>query len=139
MVRVSVWTEPSPSDFDRWEQKIIEGEEPSTAARALGHTASAFRRANSVRHAEILETGREIRAGVADERMERWAVADDAPPAIRLAWARRHNRAYSDKLELTGADGGKVEVTVEDAREKLAAKLAAVVATASTDGGAAES
>lgn len=128
VVRVSIWTEPSPSDFDRWEALIVDGGEPVTAARSLGHTWSAFKRANEKRHAGIITTSREIRAGSVDERMEKWAVADTAPPAIRLAWARRWNRAYADKLELTGADGGEVAVTVEDARDKLARKIAALAA-----------
>ena len=132
---MSIRTEPSPSDFDRWQALLIAGEESSTAARSLGHTSSAFRRVNSERHAECLATCREARAGAVDEQMEKWAIADDAPPAIRLAWAKRWNRAYSDRVELTGADGGAVSVTVEDAREKLARKIAEITATAHNQGG----
>lgn len=117
---MSVWTEPSARDFDRWEALLIDGIEPSIAARELGFTASAFRRANPERHAECLATSRESRAGVVDERMELWALADDAPPAILLAWARRWNPAYTNRVALTGAGGGAVSVSVEDAREKLA-------------------
>ena len=120
---MSIRTEPSPSDFDRWQLLLIAGEESSTAARSLGHTSSAFRRVNSERHAECLAASREARAGAVDEQMEKWAIADDAPPAIRLAWARRWNPAYSNRVELTGANEGPVRVTVEDARAKLARKI----------------
>lgn len=116
----TIWTQPSPSDFDRWEARLLAGEEPSSAARAEGHTASAFRRTNPERHAAALELGREARAGYADERGEKWALDPEASDSMRLAWLKRWNNAWDgrQKVELTGAEGGPVEL-VEDRSASL--------------------
>jgi hypothetical protein len=111
-------TQPSPSDFDRWEQLVLEGQEPSTAAKQLGFTCSRFRFASPERHAQILEGGKEARAGYVDERVEVRALEEDAAPAILLAWARRWNRAYTERQEISGPEGEPI--TFELPAEKLA-------------------
>lgn len=56
---MSVWNEPSPSDFDRWRALVDDGLDPSQAARELGFAGSGrFRRANAERHAEVLDLWR---------------------------------------------------------------------------------
>jgi hypothetical protein len=108
----TIWTQPSPSDFDRWEALLLAGQEPSTAAKSLGHTCSAFRRADPARHAELLELSREARGANADERGEKWALDQGASDQMRLAWLKRWQPAWAglQKVEVTGADGGPVEV-----------------------------
>lgn len=122
----TIWTQPSPSDFDRWEALILDGREPSSAARELGFTCSRFRFANPERQKQILEAGKQARADYVDERVEVRALAEDAAPAILLAWARRWNRAYTERQEISGAEGGPIEFAVQEAREQLNARLAGI-------------
>lgn len=55
-----IWKEPTPTEWDAWEDRIRDGEEPSLVAHDLGQTCSSFRRANAVRHKEALEEARVI-------------------------------------------------------------------------------
>ena len=93
---------PRPSDdhFDRLESLVRQGAEPSAAALELGHTLSDFRRTNRQRHLAILAIAREERANYVDRMLERWSTADDAPPTIRLAWARRWNQEWRERAQL---------------------------------------
>jgi hypothetical protein len=121
-------TEPSPSDFDRWEALLAAGREPSDAAMELGYTSSMFRRTSAERHAHCLEVGREARADRVDRRMEE-LTAEEAPQAsLVLAWAKRWNPAYDERrrLELTGADGGPVVYEGGTSLVDVAATLAVV-------------
>lgn len=137
---MSKWSEPSPSDWDRWEQRLLNGEEPSTAAKAEHQTCSAFKRQDPVRHGEALAMSRETRAHYADERMEAWVTPDEASDAIKLGWARRWQPAYGTnaRVEVTGADGGPVEIEDRSASlADVARVLEAVGALAELSGGAA--
>lgn len=87
---------PSPSDWQRWEQLLEQCAEPPAAAQSLGYTSSRFRREDPDRHAAALELSREARSAYADERGEAWALADDAPPVLRLAWLKRWNAMWRD-------------------------------------------
>jgi len=61
-LRVSVWTSPSPSDFDRWRELVLDGQSPHDAAVRLGFRgSSAFRRADRERHGEVLNAWRAVR------------------------------------------------------------------------------
>jgi hypothetical protein len=126
---VKFWTEPSPSDFDRWEELLVQGEEPSTAAKKLGFTCSAFKRASTDRHGAALSLSREARAYFADEKADVWVVEPDASPHLRVAWLKRNQPAFREKQELalTGPDGGVLAVAIVDEEERasaLARKLA---------------
>lgn len=123
-------TQPSPSDFDKWEERLAQGEEPSTAAKAIGRTASAFRRADLDRHAAALEMSREARGNYVDERMEQWAIEDDAPPPIRLAWAKRWQPEYAGNQKV---DVG-VKVEVERREVSLHGVLAVLADAGALDG-----
>lgn len=119
--------EPDGDQRDRWLELVTQGELPYRAARQVGVTLSAIRRLanqNEVfaeARAQALETGRHVRENLVDEAVETWAVQDDAPPAMRLAWAKRWNHAYRDssRVEMTGATGGPVEVANTDVAEAI--------------------
>lgn len=107
--------EPSPSDWERWEERLAAGQEPSAAAMAVGYTSSQFRRLDPGRHRALLDMSHQARAELVDRTFDDWALAEDAAVPIRLAWAKRWNPAYSDKstVEMTGPAGGPVEVKVD--------------------------
>jgi len=107
--------EPSPSDWKRWEDRLAAGQEPSAAAMAVGYTSSQFRRVDPDRHRALLDMSHQARAELVDRTFDDWALADDAAVPIRLAWAKRWNPAYTDKatVEMTGPEGGPVEVKVD--------------------------
>lgn len=132
-------TEPSPSDWDRWEQRLLAGEEPSTAAAAEHQTCSAFRRQDPVRHAEALAGSREARGHVADRIVDNDVIQHDetgAPVAFRSDvsdaqkqfWARRWQPAYGNNttVELSGPNGAPVQI--EDRSASLDAVAAVLVA-----------
>ena len=105
---------PSPSDWDRWEEALENGEEPSTAAAALGLTCSAFKRADAGRHGAALLASRVARGHFADRMAEAWAMAENASDSMRIAWLKRWQPAFGgQRVEVTGADGGPVEMSVE--------------------------
>lgn len=56
------WTEPIPSNWDRWEARLAKGEEPAEAARGEHQTCSNVKRSDPVRHAEALALSRRVRA-----------------------------------------------------------------------------
>lgn len=128
------WTEPTESAWERWERLIVDDAmDPSTAAKQIGFTCSAFRRSNETRQKEILAAGRTARAEFADEKGDEWALADDASDQIRIAWLKRHNPEWSgaQKVELSGADGGPIEV--EDRSASLADVLRVLHAAAAAE------
>lgn len=118
--------EPSPSDWNRWEERLAAGQEPSAAAMAVGYTSSQFRRVDSERHRELLNMSHQARAELVDRTFDDWALAGDAAVPIRLAWAKRWNPAYSDKatVEMTGPQGGPLEVNVDVTFQQLQQLLA---------------
>lgn len=117
------YSDPSPSDFDRWEELLETGMEPSTAAKQLGFTCSRFRRANTDRHAGALTLSREARAHKADELAEEWATAEDASPHVQVAFLKRWQPLFRERHEvaLTGADGGVLEVEIVNEEERASA------------------
>lgn len=142
---MSKWSEPSPSDWDRWEQRLADGEEPATAAAAEHQTCSAFKRQDPVRHAEALAGSREARGFLADRIVDNDVIEHDeagAPVAFRSDvsdsqkqfWARRWQPAYGNNttVELSGPGGRPIEV--EDRSATLADVLAVLHAVGATDG-----
>lgn len=119
-------TEPSPSDWERWVARLADGEEPATAARAEGQTCTSFRRNNAEAHAEALALSRQARAAEADLQGERWALADDASDAMRLAWLKRWNGEWAGTQKLEVEHTGGVEVVVEHDYDRILDKLAEV-------------
>lgn len=128
--------EPSPSDWERWEERLAAGQEPSAAAMAVGYTSSQFRRLDPDRHRALLDMSHHARAELVDRTFDDWALAEDAATPIRLAWAKRWNPAYTDKatVEMTGPEGGPVEVKVDVTFQQLQ-QLLAQRAGAATDAG----
>jgi hypothetical protein len=134
----TIWDQPSPSDFKRWEDLIVKGADPSHAAKELGFGGSStFKRVDPVKHAEVLEVYRERRD--ADDRklardvLREIAADEEAPPATRVQAAQHVGKAgglFDDtqRVELTGKDGGPIEVErtdVEAEIERIMARLAA--------------
>ena len=110
---MSRWTEPSPSDFDRWEALVAEGKDPSRAAKELGFNgSSAFKRVNQERHAEVLALSRDVREGVANERGEKWALAEEGDARLKLAYLKAESPRYREgehsHLEISGPDSGAI-------------------------------
>lgn len=128
---LSIWTEPSPSDWDRWEDRLRAGEPPAAAARAVRDdlTCSAFRRSDPVRQKAALEMGQEARGLVVDKRVEGWALADDASDAMRLAWAKRWQPEYAATTQRVEVDHGPIEITVTHERRLTLADVAAFART----------
>lgn len=106
---MSVWTSPSPSDFDRWRKRVLAGANPSEAARALGFKgSSSFKRADPARHAEILEEWRELRRPATDSE------AAGAVAAGRETIAEKAQRLLaSGRLTVERVDHEIVRATCE--------------------------
>jgi hypothetical protein len=118
-----VWSEPSPSDFERWEALVSEGATPHDAARECGFNGSStFRRADPVRHAELMAWWRDVRdatnqAYVRDKlRVNAEQAMNGEPYRGEVA-----NRAlellgktaglFTERtVEVTGANGGPIEI-----------------------------
>lgn len=114
--------EPSPSDFDRWQQLVDRGElDPSEAARNLGFRGSSqFRRADPLRHAEVLQSWRERQVSE-DRTLARKtlrAVADDreAPEAARVSAANSLLRMHEAADDSDVGDPGPKHLIVEGKR-----------------------
>lgn len=138
---MSIWTEPSPSDWDRWEELIFKadnGSEPGDAARALGFGGSStFKRSDPVRHAEILDKWREdrkeqdrqtVRDTLRDNiarAMEPTPILYKGEPTGYFEWAGpvalraaellgKDAGMFQERVELSGPEGGPMEVTNPD-------------------------
>lgn len=106
-------SQPSPSDWERWEARLLAGEDPSSAAQAEGQTCSSFRRDDEVRQRALLALSREARADEADRRLEDWVVDEKASDQVRLYWHRYHaNRAgrVSEHVEVDVAVTSALEL-----------------------------
>ncbi len=137
---MSIWTSPSPSDFDRWSALVAAGQDPSHAAKDLGFGGSStFKRIDSTRYAEVLEVWRE-RRDADDRKTARDTLREiaDSETSMLVSAAARVSAATSlgkaagmfdetQRVELTGRDGGPLEVDVAGAAARLREKLAAVV------------
>lgn len=118
---------PSPSDWERWETALERGAEPSTAAGELGLTCSAFKRQDAGRHGAALLASRVARGHFADKQAELWALAEGASDSMRIAWLKRWQPAFGgQRVEVTGAEGGPVEIQGGVALEAVVGVLAAV-------------
>lgn len=120
----TIWQQPSPSDYDQWVALLIQGTEPSAAAKQLGFTCSAFRRTDPDKHAAALEISREARASFADERAELWANEPDADYRMRELWLARWNKAYR-KTAAVEVSGGLELPDVAAAIERFTQAVAA--------------
>ena len=133
---LNIWAEPSPSDFKRWEALVIAGDDPSHAAKTLDFAGSlTFRRADPVKHAEVLDVWRERRDAddrkTARDTLREIAAKKKAPPAARVSAAATLGKAAgmfdeTQRVEISGPGGRPLEVDT-DAAERLREKLAALV------------
>lgn len=140
---MSIWTTPSPSDTDRWQALVLDGEDPSTAARQLGFAgSSAFRRADKQRHAEVLDLWRETQRAqdrkLARDTLREIAGSTNSSETARVQAADRLARAsgyIGDKveLELSGPDGGPIEIEGGTSLADVARVLTSVGALPATD------
>lgn len=99
------YTGATEEQFQRWEELIRGGHSPYQAARDVGTTLSALKRGDLVRHDQMRELSKEIRAGVVDKRMDELALKEEPNAAIVNTWAKaNHPEAYAEKskLEITG-------------------------------------
>lgn len=115
--------------FDEIIDKISQGETVTEAMRGTAHNAASFYRwvqsrpEWSQRFAEARQLGAQVNADKVDKRVEELVYQDQPAPGTVALWAKRHNPAYRDKLEL--------DVSTNDARpfeNMTAAELEALVA-----------
>lgn len=151
----TIWQQPSPSDWDRYLAAISAGTPPFDAARAEGMTCSAFRRDAkrkgneelAERYAQALVDRRDHREAYVEEKlvenversMQAVEVLDNKghPTGVWRYEGSIANRSlellgkqvgmFSDKLELTGAEGGPIEVDIAGKAARLREKLAALL------------
>lgn len=95
---------------------IKAGDTYSAAATKAGWSLSAMmhRMAHprwADKFAKAKQVGAVARADKVDQRFDRWVDEDNAPAATRIAWAKRWHPAYRDRVEITGAYGGPIEVS----------------------------
>src|SRR5262245_15455467 len=91
-------------DWRRLEQLLADGVEPSQAAHSFGRTLTDFRKADYLRHREMLALSREARADVADGHLDDWAHAPDASDTIRIYWHRVTANAAGRGIERAQLD-----------------------------------
>lgn len=137
---------PSPSDFDRWEQLIAQGDDPSQAAKQLGFGgSSSFKRADRARHAEALEWWRTNtrQADVEYVRnnlvvnVETARLAGDLPASNKaLELIGKHAGMFDDHLEIEHT--GEVGVVVDHDIEGILGTLRSIGAVSERTGDAAD-
>lgn len=143
---MGIWTEPSPSDWERWETLIFEdGSTPSDAAKLLGFGGSStFKRSDPAQHANVLDrwradrdegdrqTARETFREVVDRSLVAVPVLNkqgdptgewtyDAPAALRAAELLGKSAGmFTDRIDVAigGPNGGPIEI--EDRSASLA-------------------
>lgn len=54
------------------------------------------------RYAEVRQEAVQTRADKADYKADQWVEDDDCPAPIKLAWLKRHQPAFRDKMEISG-------------------------------------
>lgn len=124
---------PSPADWEDFERRILEGEDPQKAANARRLSLSNYRRADHQRQRELLARSREARADEADRRLEDWVTKAEASDTLKVYFHRYHANMAGrgvEKLEL------EVQSDVGDSLERFAAAVAAAAARRAADGGA---
>lgn len=117
-------SEPSPSDWERWEAVLARGVEPKLAAEIVGKTCTAFRKDDEVRQRALLAMSRAARGYVVDNIVEGDVCVRDADgvpigfkedvsDSMKQFYARRWQPAYATQaaqVEISGPDGGPIEV-----------------------------
>lgn len=127
---------PSPADWEDWQNRVENGEDPKAAAAERGLTLSNYRRADYDRQRAILDIGKEARADEADRRLEKWVQVDDASDQLKTYWHRYHaNRAgrTQEQLRLEGRLG--VDSDVADALDRFTEMVAAAALRSAGRGG----
>lgn len=143
------FTDPTDEDWAGWVERLLNGEEPSEAARAVGQTCTQFRRHDRQAHHDALELSREIRGG-ADREYVRDRLRANVERSMRAVPVFDHDgeptgeytyegQVANRALELLGKQAGLfndahvevehtggVEVTVEHDYDRILDKLAGV-------------
>ena len=96
-------------DFiDELMQGIREGKTLHAILSGTGLTVDNFyRRLKSNpdlqhRYAQVRQEAAQTRADKADFKADQWIEDEACSPQIRLAWLKRHQPAFRDKMEITG-------------------------------------
>ena len=142
------WSEPCPGEWERIEQAVIDGQHPFDAARSEGFTLSALKRHDKQRHAELLELAwgedrsfvrQKLRANTERAMQEHDYQGAVANRALELIG--KHAGMFEDttRVELTGGDGGPVQIEDRSARvDRVLEVLAAVGAASQLGSGTSE-
>ncbi len=107
----------------------------SYAAKRLGYSFNGLREriaANPERFNPILREAREAMIDLAERSLHAKLDDGDLQATTFALRTLGRSRGYAERTELTGADGGPLEVA--DARPALAARLAALAGAAGTRG-----
>lgn len=113
---------PSPADWEDFERRILEGQDPQQAANARGLTLSNYRRQDETRQRALLKLAREARADEADRRLEDWVTRAEASDTLKVYFHRYHTLNAG-----RGVDRLELEVTsdVADAIDRFTQAVAA--------------
>lgn len=121
--------------FETIIERVESGISIGKALKGTGFaTATFYRRlkANAEmakRYQEALELGGFLKRDEVDDVIERRAKANDAPPAIVLAWAKRHHSGYREKSTVEHIGGQTHRVMHVDLTEvaKIMAESGVVI------------
>lgn len=105
--------EPSPSDWERIEDRVAGGERPYDAARAEGFTLSALKRSDKFRHAAILDAGRDEQGDFARKNLRLIAADTDSTQSVRaneLLLKDAGGLEERASFEITGPEGAPLAV-----------------------------
>lgn len=86
----------------------------SHAARLIGCDRATVRQ-HMLKHPEVMaakEAGEEVRLDVAESSLDRAAEAGEAWAVCFLLKTRGKSRGYTERHEVTGADGGPARFTI---------------------------
>lgn len=107
-------------DFDTFIAEIENGSTLSKAAEAVGFKWVTVKRMIQSRDdlqerfAQAWDTRSQRIADQVDDRVEEIVYKDNPPPATVALWAKRHNPAYREKLEVSGEGGGPIKVMAQE-------------------------
>lgn len=106
--------------FEEVIAKIEQGQTIEKAMNGSGHNSRTFynwlknRPAWKDRYAEARQVHAQVNADRVDSRVEELVMKDDPAPSTVALWAKRHNPAYREKLEVSGEGGGPIKVMAQE-------------------------
>lgn len=126
---------PSPSDFDRVQARVEQGEKPYDAARLEGFTLSALKRADRQRHGEILAAGWDEQAAFAVNNLRVIGAETDNSGAVKAnELLLREAGRLQERVTVSGDPENPLEVLSPDVSLAIERFTASVVQLAARNG-----